>query len=111
MTATPERKSRFAWASIGGAEPEPVELTELEGHPVAYTCGCADVFFLDEPDSPVRIGGTRRLSGWLDLCMDFKAKNEIIERPRLADKEETARLNEQYHRREPKRHHGWRGPR
>ena len=43
-----ERKTEFWWASIHGADPEPVEKTEHEGRPCVYTCGCADPFYLDE---------------------------------------------------------------
>lgn len=49
-----ERKTEFWWASIDGADPEPVERTKVDGRPAVYTCGCADPFYLDEPDCPVR---------------------------------------------------------
>ena len=44
-----ERKTEFWWASIHGADPEPVEKTEREGRHCIYTLGCADPFYLDEP--------------------------------------------------------------
>ena len=42
-----ERKTEFWWASIAGADPEPVEKTEHDGRPCVYTLGCADPFYLD----------------------------------------------------------------
>jgi hypothetical protein len=48
-----ERKTEFWWASIHGADPEPVEKTEHEGRPCIYTLGCADPFYLDETPCPV----------------------------------------------------------
>ena len=45
---TEQRKTTFAWASIAGADPEPVELVEVNGRKGAYTLGCADPFWLDE---------------------------------------------------------------
>ena len=44
-----ERKTEFWWASIHGADPEPVEKTEHEGRACVYTLGCSDPFYLDEP--------------------------------------------------------------
>jgi hypothetical protein len=43
------RKTEFWWASIHGADPEPVEKTKHEDRPCVYTLGCADPFYLDEP--------------------------------------------------------------
>lgn len=42
------RKTEFRWASIHGADPEPVEKAEHEGRPCVYTLGCADPFYLDD---------------------------------------------------------------
>ena len=51
-----DRKTEFWWASIHGADPEPVEKTEHEGRPCVYTLGCADPFYLDDGDAVVLVG-------------------------------------------------------
>lgn len=43
-----ERKTEFWWASIHGADPEPVEKTEHDGRPCVFTLGCGDPFYLDD---------------------------------------------------------------
>lgn len=48
-----KRKSQFWWATIAGADCEPVEVATLNGERVAYTCGCGDPFYLDRPDCPL----------------------------------------------------------
>jgi hypothetical protein len=45
-----KNKSEFWWASIAGANCEPVEVTMIDGKRVAYTCGCGDPFYIDEPE-------------------------------------------------------------
>lgn len=35
-----KRKTEFWWASVAGADCEPVEVTKKDGERVAYTCGC-----------------------------------------------------------------------
>lgn len=50
-----ERKTEFRWASIGGADPEPVELVEIDGRQAVYTCGCGDPFYLDDPHPVARL--------------------------------------------------------
>lgn len=57
---TDSRKAEFWWASVAGAKCEPVEVAMKEGERVAYTCGCADPFYLDRPDCPVVLVPTRR---------------------------------------------------
>lgn len=47
MTPT-VRKTVFAWASIAGADAEPVELINVDGREGLYTLGCADPFWLDD---------------------------------------------------------------
>ncbi len=42
------RKATFAWASIGGADPEPVEVIEENGRKGILTIGCQDPFWLDD---------------------------------------------------------------
>ncbi len=105
-----ERKTEFWWASIGGAEPEPVEKTEHEGRPCVYTLGCADPFYLDDPDCPVTLASTNRPSGWRSLCFDVKNRLPM-ERPKLPNKDEAQSIDDMFHRRMPPRSHGWRGPR
>lgn len=42
------RKVDFGWASIAGADPEPVELIETDGRKGLLTIGCEDPFWLDD---------------------------------------------------------------
>lgn len=42
------RKTEFAWASIAGADAEPVELIEDNGRKGLLTIGCRDPFWLDD---------------------------------------------------------------
>ena len=49
------RKMLFAWASIAGAEPEPVELIEVDGRKGLLTIGCPDPFFLDDESAGIVI--------------------------------------------------------
>lgn len=87
----PARTSPFSWASVAGADPEPVEVTEFEGRPCVYTLGCADPFFLDDPS--------------VLLYADE------MERPKnLKTQAEVDELEAQWRRRAGKRH-SWRGPR
>lgn len=96
------RKAEFWWASIHGADPEPVEKTERDGRPCVYTLGCADPFFLDQPGV---------------LLID----DEAMPRPEHPDKEEARRAAKLADRRSyvwqgkrvqlPPIQHGWRGPR
>lgn len=41
-------KAEFYWAIVGDASPEPVAVVTENGRRVAYTCGCADPFVIDE---------------------------------------------------------------
>lgn len=110
----PKRKTEFWWASIHGADPEPIEKTEHEGRPCVYTLGCADPFYLDEPGVLL-----------IDPRSNEYTRPEAMERPRHPDKiaaekaairkaEEKGALS--YVNPEGKRvrfqpRHGWRGPR
>lgn len=109
-----ERKTEFWWASIHGADPEPVEKTEHDGRPCVYTLGCADPFYLDEQPSAVLL---------FDPRSNEFTKPEPIRRPFHPDKTlaEKAALGaaraagrktyiSASGRREPVPH-GWRGPR
>lgn len=101
MSAKP--KSQFYWASIAGADSEPVEVTKVDGRRVAYTCGCADPFYLDDPDNPVQL-----------LLEEGDDKPEPMDRlPTPAMKKRAAASYERKLRRDRAAgiHHGWRGPR
>lgn len=50
-----KEESFFWWASVLGSRPETVEVTYLNGEPVAYTCGCQDPFFYMREDSPIKL--------------------------------------------------------
>ncbi len=56
------RKTQFFWASIAGADPEPVEVCTVDGRRACYTLGCGDPFFLDDPNSPVALGKMERIA-------------------------------------------------
>lgn len=84
------RKTEFWWASIHGADPEPVEKTEHEGRACVYTLGCDDPFYLDEP-------GIEQI--------------ERMTRPLLPDQALAAQASEEARRRAYNAKHGWRGPR
>ncbi len=86
-----KRTSPFAWASIAGADPEPVELTEVDGKPCVYTLGCQDAFLLSDPT--------------VTLYAD-----ELV-RPRNLLTQEQADEKERQWRLEASREHSWRGPR
>lgn len=48
-------KASFSWASIAGADPEPVEVIERDGRRAVLTIGCPDPFFLDDEAACVRL--------------------------------------------------------
>lgn len=93
------RKTLFYWASIAGADLEPVEVIEDKGRKGVLTTGCADVFWLDDVSAGV-------------VLYDEPFKRP--ENPETAEKRE-ARTREYLARRERMwaagLHHGWRGPR
>lgn len=84
------RVSPFAWASIAGANPEPVEISETSGRPCLYTIGCEDAFFLDDPTVLLYVDE-------LDRPENLMTKEQVEEEERKW--------------RSAKRSHGWRGPR
>lgn len=91
------RKTKFAWASIAGADYEPVELVTNNGRKAMYTLGCADPFWLDEKVPEIII---------------YKGENEYpLRRPDAiqtqVEKDKAEREYAEYR----KGHHGWRGPR
>lgn len=83
-------QSPFAWASIAGANPEPVEISEVEGRPCLYTIGCEDAFFLDDPTVLLYVDE-------LDRPDNLMTQDQVEEEERKW--------------RSAKRSHGWRGPR
>ena len=89
-------KSEFWWATIAGADCEPVEVTTLNGKRVAYTCGCGDPFPLDEPDS-------------VCVLVDGPERRPLTPAQELAAKEERERQMEADRKKGIK--HSWRGPR
>jgi hypothetical protein len=120
-----DRKAKFCWASIAGADPEPVEMVRIDGRPAIYTCGCADPFYLDDKSVPVRLGRAENRSQNSDASPVFleEASWVAIARPLLADKwqaDQDAKIAERAARKKaPSRSgvrsfvtsHGWRGPR
>lgn len=104
------KKSEFWWATVGGADCEPVEVTTLNNERVAYTCGCADPFYLDRPDCALVLVP-------LENEYDFDAKKDIplpLERPLTPAQEQAqATAYEKKRKRDAKKgiHHGWRGAR
>lgn len=116
-----ERKAKFCWASIAGADPEPVELVRIDGRLAIYTCGCADPFYLNDVSMPVRLGHGEQLSQNSDASPVFieDASYVAISRPFLGDKwqaDQDAKIAERAKLRQARRKsgvisHGWRGPR
>lgn len=105
-----DRKTEFWWASVVGADCEPVEVTMLGGERVAYTCGCADPFYLDRPDGLVVLVA-------IGSRYDHESGVMVpapLERP-LTPKQEGIKLKarDAQIKLDAKRgiHHGWRGPR
>ena len=64
-----KRKTKFWWASVAGAECEPVEVTTLDGERVAYTCGCGDPFYLDRPDCPIELVPAKYTDGAMERAL------------------------------------------
>lgn len=109
------RKTKFYWASIAGADPEPVELIEIDGRKAIYTCGCGDPFFLDDADTKIRLGEERAsIHGdqqrWIIV---FRTNPRPMERPTIpASHEAQAQLDAiRRERAETLPRHGWRGAR
>lgn len=115
------RKAKFCWASIAGADPEPVEMVSIDGRAAIYTCGCADPFYLDDASMPVRVGRGEQRSQNSDAPPVFveDASWVAISRPLLDDKwqaDQDAKIAERTKLKEARRKsdvvsHGWRGPR
>jgi hypothetical protein len=93
-------KVKFYWASIAGADPEPVEIIEIAGRKAVITIGCSDPFFLD------------------DTMISIRIDKNMMERPhkrgfQTAEEAEAARLAYEQQPKTQRYHqtHGWRGPR
>jgi hypothetical protein len=98
MTDT-ERKAEFRWASIAGADPEPVEVIELDGRKGILTTGCADPFWLDDE----AVGIVLHASA-MGRPTPFESVDQRAKREAKYQAEKAA-----YNKAHP--HHGWRGPR
>ncbi len=88
-----KRKIEFWWASVYGADPEPVEKAELNGRPCVFTSGCDDPFYLDADPPAVLL---------------------ITEIPRPLHPDKTAAREASIgsaRKRKLEVSHGWRGPR
>lgn len=48
-----KRKAQFQWASIAGADPEPVELIVIDGRQGLLTIGCQDPFWIDDDSAGI----------------------------------------------------------
>lgn len=107
---TVERKTTFYWASIAGAEPEPVEVTMLDGRKVAYTLGCPDPFYLDEKPCPVKLGSKQREWGGMSDFFDNRTKTPML-RPPLPTKYQKQRDKERREWENRPTGHRWRGDR
>lgn len=87
----PVTLGKFAWASIAGADPEPVEISEHEGKMCIYTLGCGDPFFMDDPNLVFYVNQLERPDNLL-------TQDQIDEKEREWRKSNSVK-------------HGWRGPR
>jgi hypothetical protein len=87
------RKATFAWASIAGADPEPVELVEENGRKGVFTTGCIDPFWLDDPDAGVVL-----------------YVNPLV-RPENPETQEQRDARDAAYRARKAEDHRWRGPR
>jgi len=101
-----ERKSEFWWASIHGADPEPVEKTEHDGRPCVYTLGCADPFYLDEKPCPLLFvtNAPRPKHPDIQAAEDAARRAESLRQSVAAYRRGTGRNPIDFT-------HGWRGPR
>jgi len=109
-----DRKTEFWWASIHGADPEPVEKTEHEGRPCVYTLGCADPFYLDEAPCAVLFVSADGGIYWPKMpghkASYEPGEAEPMERPLHPDKDRARQAALSAARRRQAAH-SWRGPR
>jgi len=97
-----ERKTEFWWATIAGADCEPVEVVTVEGKRLAYTCGCGDPFHLDQPDCPCILVASQ--------AARFGDEGGPMLRP-LTPKQEKNAFRRKQRQLAEMRAHSWRGPR
>lgn len=108
-----DRKAEFYWASVAGADPEPVELVIIDGRKAIYTCGCGDPFFLDDKAVKITLGTERAAmnGGTTDTWIfDDMGAARPMTRPGFMTAREKEVQKEVYHTRIPVRH-SWRGAR
>lgn len=115
------RKANFAWASIAGADAEPVELIEVEGRKGLYTLGCADPFWLDDLSVGILVYG----GSPLDRPVNPETQEQRDLREDIYKAKKAAEKAAYEWHREHSKHgpdcaaagctfvgtHGWRGPR
>jgi hypothetical protein len=104
-------KSEFFWASVAGAEPEPVEVVNEGPRRAVYTFGCPDPFYLDDPNCPVVLGSrVQVVAGGVAFSILDTEKPLPLVRPALRETSaaEMARQERNYRKSGP---HSWRGPR
>lgn len=65
-------KQRVAWASIGGATPEPVKLIERDGRRGVLRLGCPEPFWLDGEISVRVQSGIPEHQSWSQRCTSSK---------------------------------------
>lgn len=97
-------KSEFWWASIAGANCEPVEVTTLDGRRVAYTCGCNDPFYVDEPTCPCVLVPTYEYRG-----NGVSSRGPMVRN--LTPKQAEDQLRREREQRRIAESHRWRGDR
>lgn len=93
MSEPQERKASFAWASIAGADAEPVEVIELDGRKGILTTGCADPFWLDDETAGVVV------------------YVNTLDRPESPETEVQRAARQKEYEAYRATRHGWRGPR
>ncbi len=104
-----ERKTVFYWASIAGADPEPVEVATVDGKRVAYTLGCPDPFPLGK-GSPVKLGREALEWGGHDVFFTTYSPSPM-DRPMHASEHQKQREKERIEWENLIIEHRWRGPR
>jgi hypothetical protein len=99
------RKTEFWWASVHGADPEPVERVAVDGREGVLTIGCADPFWLDEDPCPVM---------FVDEDPMYRPRHPdkvAAERAAIKEAENRGRKTYQFEGKRLPLPHGWRGPR
>lgn len=121
---TDPRKTKFTWASIAGADPEPVELIEADGRKGLFTIGCQDPFWLDDTAAGIVVYDGNPLS--CPSNPETQEQRDLREETYRA-KQKAVKAAYEWHREHAKHGpdceladctgkdkeytHGWRGPR